>query len=59
MKKLLFIATLFVQLLAMPAAAQSGMTDQQVLEYTKQATKAGKDQNTIIKELTLRGVSKE
>lgn len=59
MKKLLFIATLFVQLLAMPASAQSGMTDQQVLEYTKQATKAGKDQNTIIKELTLRGVSKE
>lgn len=59
MKKLFIIATLLVQLFALPCSAQSGMTDKQVLEYVKQASKAGKDQNTIINELALRGVDRQ
>lgn len=39
--------------------AQSGMTDQQVLEYAKDGVKQGKDQRTIATELARRGVTHE
>ena len=39
--------------------AQSGMTDQQVLEYAKDGVKQGKDQRTIATELARRGVTRE
>ena len=42
-----------------PVSAQSGMTDQQVLEYVKQGMEQGKDQRTIATELARRGVSRE
>lgn len=59
MKKLYLSLTLFMCLAAaVPAAAQSGMTDQQVIEYAKAAAKAGKDQNQIAMELAARGVTR-
>ncbi len=39
--------------------AQSTMTDQQVLEYGKNALAAGKSKETIAKELMLKGVSRQ
>ena len=39
--------------------AQSGMTDQQVLEYAKDGVKQGKDQRTIATELARRGITRE
>lgn len=39
--------------------AQSGMTDQQVLEYAKDGVKQGKDQRTIATELARRSVTRE
>ena len=45
---------LFVSL----AWAQSTMTDTQVLEYVQQAMAEGKDRNTMISELSLRGVDR-
>lgn len=38
--------------------AQSGMTDQQVLEYVKQGMAQGKDQNQMAAELARRGVTR-
>lgn len=38
--------------------AQTKMTDKQVLEYVKKATKAGKNQKIITQELALRGVDR-
>ena len=39
--------------------AQTGMTDQQVLEYVKQGMAAGKDQRQMATELARRGVTRE
>lgn len=39
--------------------AQSGMTDQQVLEYVKQGLSEGKDQRQMATELARRGVTRE
>lgn len=59
MKKLYLSLTLFMCLAAaIPAAAQSSMTDQQVIEYAKAAADAGKDQTQIAKELAARGVTR-
>jgi protein involved in polysaccharide export with SLBB domain len=59
MKKLYLSLTLFMCLAAaVPAAAQSSMTDQQVIEYAKAAVEAGKDQTQIAKELAARGVTR-
>lgn len=59
MKKLYLSLTLFMCLAAaVPAAAQSSMTDQQVIEYAKTAAEAGKGQNQIAKELAARGVTR-
>ena len=38
--------------------AQSSMTDQQVVEYAKNAMAAGKSKEEIAKELILKGVSR-
>ncbi len=42
----------------MNSMAQSTMTDQQVLEYVKKATAAGKSQTAIAKELVAKGVNR-
>ncbi len=39
--------------------ASAQMSDQAVIEYAKQAQAAGKDKDTIIKELLMKGVTKE
>lgn len=39
--------------------AQSGMTDQQVLEYVKDGLKQGRDQKQMASELARRGVTRE
>ena len=59
MNRLLIIA-LFLAVCAVPKGyAQTGMTDQQVIEYVKQATQEGKEQKQIAAELARRGVTKE
>lgn len=58
-KFLSFIVCLFVVMsVSTVADAQTKMTDKQVLEYVKKATKAGKNQKTIAQELALRGVDR-
>ena len=58
-KFLSFIVCLFVLMsVSAVADAQTKMTDKQVLEYVKKATKAGKNQKTIAQELALRGVDR-
>lgn len=58
-KFLSFIVCLFVVMsVSTIADAQTKMTDKQVLEYVKKATKAGKNQKTITQELALRGVDR-
>ena len=59
MKKILILAVVLLQVFALQVSAQSSMTDQQVLDYAKEALKAGKSQTQIVKELTARGVTKE
>ena len=41
------------------AYAQSGMTDNQVIEYVQQALQQGKDQQTIAMELLAKGATQE
>lgn len=52
---LLFVATCTTPMLY----AQTKMTDQQVIEYVKQATQEGKEQKQIAAELARRGVTRE
>ena len=59
MKRLL-IVTLFLAACAVAeVSAQMKMTDQQVIEYVKQATQEGKEQKQIAAELARRGVTRE
>ena len=59
MKRLL-ITLLLVTVCSVPRIyAQTGMTDQQVIEYVKQATQEGKEQKQIAAELARRGVTRE
>lgn len=59
MKRLL-IVTLFLATCAVSeVSAQTKMTDQQVIEYVKQATQEGKEQKQIAAELARRGVTRE
>lgn len=56
----LLIIPLFLAMCVVPKGyAQTGMTDQQVIEYVKQATQEGKEQKQIAAELARRGVTKE
>ena len=59
-KKTLFLFLMWMVLSISPTFAQKGgMSDQQVIEYVKSATEAGKTQKQIMKELALRGVTRE
>lgn len=53
-----FLSLVFLLALSSGAWAQSTMTDQQVLDYAKEAYAAGKTQKQIIKELAARGVDR-
>lgn len=56
----LLIILLFITVCLVPNGyAQTRMTDQQVIEYVKQATQDGKEQKQIAVELARRGVTKE
>lgn len=56
----LLIISLFMLACVVPKGyAQIGMTDQQVIEYVKQATQEGKEQKQIAAELARRGVTRE
>ncbi len=56
----LLIISLFMLACVVPKGyAQTGMTDQQVIEYVKQATQEGKEQKQIAAELARRGVTRE
>lgn len=57
-KGLLLLVLMFVFCVS-NGMAQSTMTDQQVLEYGKNALAAGKSKETIAKELMLKGVSRQ
>lgn len=59
MKRLLIILLLTVFCAVPRMYAQTGMTDQQVIEYVKQATQEGKEQKQIAKELARKGVTRE
>ena len=59
MKKLLIFTVVLLQLFAMQVSAQSSMTDQEVLEYAKEAQKSGRSQTAIARELAAKGVDKE
>ena len=60
MRRYLFfiICLLAMMIVSTIAEAQTKMTDKQVLEYVKKATKAGKNQKIITQELVLRGVDR-
>ena len=51
------IAMMFYSM-SLSSFAQSSMTDQQVLEYAKQAMAAGKSNTTIARELMAKGVNR-
>ena len=57
MKRIAFVVALFLCFLPLVSYAQ--MTDDQVIEYVKAATAAGKSRSAIEKELLLRGVTQE
>ena len=56
---LLLLFSLCVASFCGAAYAQSGMTDQQVLEYVKEGMKQGRDQKQMASELARRGVTRE
>lgn len=55
----LFSALIFSLCVVVNVMAQSTMTDQQVMEYTKTAIAEGKTKETIGKELILKGVTRQ
>lgn len=59
MKKIYIITFLLIAYLGPEIYAQTGMSDQQVIEYVKQATQEGKEQKQIAAELARRGVTRE
>lgn len=59
MKKVCIITFLLIGYLGLDLYAQTKMTDQQVIEYVKQATQEGKEQKQIAAELARRGVTRE
>lgn len=59
MKKIYIITFLLFAYWGPEICAQTGMTDQQVIEYVKQATQEGKEQKQIAAELARRGVTRE
>lgn len=59
MNRLLIVFFLVLVSVFPKGYAQTGMTDQQVIEYVKQATQEGKEQKQIAAELARRGVTRE
>ena len=59
MKRLLIVPLLLVACTVSKVYAQTKMTDQQVIEYVKQATQEGKEQKQIAVELARKGVTRE
>lgn len=59
MKKFYIITFLLIAYLGSGVYAQTKMTDQQVIEYVKQATQEGKEQKQIAVELGRKGVTRE
>ena len=59
MKRLLIVLLLVATCAMSKMYAQMKMTDQQVIEYVKQATQEGKEQKQIAAELARRGVTRE
>lgn len=59
MKRLLIVTLFLAACVASEVSAQMKMTDQQVIEYVKQATQEGKEQKQIAAELARRGVTRE
>lgn len=59
MKRLLIVLLLVATCATSKMYAQMKMTDQQVIEYVKQATQEGKEQKQIAAELARRGVTRE
>ena len=59
MKRLLIVTLFLAACVGSEVSAQTKMTDQQVIEYVKQATQEGKEQKQIAAELARRGVTRE
>lgn len=59
MKRLLIVTLFLAACVSSEVSAQTKMTDQQVIEYVKQATQEGKEQKQIAAELARRGVTRE
>lgn len=59
MKRLLIVTLFLAACVGSEVSAQMKMTDQQVIEYVKQATQEGKEQKQIAAELARRGVTRE
>lgn len=59
MKKIGLLVLLLFMACGFSADAQSSWTDDQVIAYAKNAQSQGKDQQTIAKELLLKGVTRE
>lgn len=59
MNRLVLILLLITVCVTTKMYAQTRMTDQQVIEYVKQATQEGKEQKQIAAELARRGVTRE
>lgn len=59
MKRLLIVTLFLAACVGSEVSAQTKMTDQQVIEYVKQATQEGKEQKQIAKELARKGVTRE
>ena len=55
----LLCASMLCLLLPLGVRAQGGMSDEQVLEYAKQAQQSGKNSSQITKELLAKGVTRE
>lgn len=57
-KKSLILVLMLIGLTTYPVLSQTAMSDQQVVEYVKTATEAGKSQKQIMTELAARGVTR-
>ena len=57
-KKSLILVLMLIGLTNYPVLSQTAMSDQQVVEYVKTATEAGKSQKQIMTELAARGVTR-
>ena len=59
MKRLLIVTLFLAACVGSEVSAQTKMTDQQVIEYVKQATQEGKEQKQIALELARKGVTRK